>query len=283
MASSVPVTMAGIADGRWTEHQGGRRADRAGAPARSACGSSATASPSPRRTASGYRALRPPTTSRPCAARAPTASAGSPCAPRSSARARRGGASDHPSIYAAVAATDHGARPQVLRKSTLIALSRAIEHELLARARRAGRASAPSSASASTARVEPRYRRLARDADAATVFADFAAAAPAAGAPVEVPIAEGDALGNEWAVDRRRARLRRVPAGLGAARRDRARRPDDGDRRFEAIWTIDPRATRRAAQAAARAGGRRRRRLRAPARGAAGRPPAGAWSSRRRR
>jgi hypothetical protein len=29
----------------------------------------------------------------------------------------------------------------------------------------------------------------------------------------------------------------------------------DGDRRFEAIWTIDPRATRRAAQAAARLAG----------------------------
>jgi DICT domain-containing protein len=32
--------------------------------------------------------------------------------------------------------------------------------------------------------------------------------------------------------------------------------PDDGDRRFEAIWTIDPRATRHAAQAAARLAGR---------------------------
>src|SRR4051812_50215612 len=50
-------------------------------------------------------------------------------------RARETGApSDHPSIYAAVAAADTGARPQVLKKSTLIAMSRAIEHETLAHA-----------------------------------------------------------------------------------------------------------------------------------------------------
>src|ERR1700712_5313314 len=35
-----------------------------------------------------------------------------------------GGVSDHPSIYAAVAAQDVAARPQTLRKSTLIALSK---------------------------------------------------------------------------------------------------------------------------------------------------------------
>ena len=51
--------------------------------------------------------------------------------------------------------------------------------------------------------------------------------------------------------------------------------PDDGDRRFEAIWTIDPRATRRAAQAAARLAGNADAGVRAPARGAPGRPPAG--------
>ncbi|MET0601947.1 MAG: MerR family transcriptional regulator, partial [Baekduia sp.] len=43
-----------------------------------------------------------------------------------------GGASDHPSIYAAVAAQDATARPLVLKKATLAALSRAIEHEALA-------------------------------------------------------------------------------------------------------------------------------------------------------
>src|SRR3712207_4913702 len=41
---------------------------------------------------------------------------------------------DRPSIYAAVAAIDEMARPQLLRKQTLVAISRAIEHETLAHA-----------------------------------------------------------------------------------------------------------------------------------------------------
>ena len=173
-----------------------------------------------------------------------------------------------------MAATDHGARPQVLRKSTLVALSRAIEHELLARA------AAPVLFGAFQRErfyraLEPRWRRMARHADAATVFADFAALRRPSGAPVEVPIAEGEALANEWAV------IVDAPgyaACLLAWEQPGAiepEGPDDRDRRFEAIWTIDPRATRRAAQAAARLAGNVDAGVRAPARGAAGRPPAG--------
>ena len=104
--------------------------------------------------------------------------------------------------------------------------------------------------------LEPRYRRMARHADAATVFADFAAAAPAVGRRrSRCRSAEGDALANEWAV------IVDAPgyaACLLAWEQPGAiepEGPDDGDRRFEAIWTIDPRATRRAAQVAARLAG----------------------------
>jgi DICT domain-containing protein len=142
----------------------------------------------------------------------------------------------------------------VLRKSTLIALSRAMEHELLARA------AAPVLFGAFQRErfyraLEPRWRRMARHADAATVFADFAALRRPSGAPVEVPIAEGEALANEWAV------IVDAPgyaACLLAWEQPGAiepEGPEDLDRRFEAIWTIDPRATRRAAQAAARLAG----------------------------
>ena len=41
---------------------------------------------------------------------------------------------------------------------------------------------------------------MARTADAVVVFADFERLAADAGAPVEVPLEPGDALGNEWAV-----------------------------------------------------------------------------------
>src|SRR3954453_15786704 len=111
-----------------------------------------------------------------------------------------GGPSDHPSIYAAVAAQDLGARPQVLKKSTLVALSKAIEHEALALA------AAPVVFGAFQEerfyrRVERRYRRLAMHADAAAVFADFPdGVRHPPRAPAELPLAPDDVLGNEWAV-----------------------------------------------------------------------------------
>lgn len=167
-------------------------------------------------------------------------------------RARESGApTDRPSIYAAVAASEPGIRPQVLRKSTLIALSRAIEHEVIARA------AAPVVFGAFQRdpfyrSVEPRYRRMAQLADAAVVFADFPELRRPAGGPVEVPIAEADALGNEWAV------IVDAPgyaACLLAWEQPGITEPGDEDdltRKFEALWTIDPRTTRRAAEVAAR-------------------------------
>ncbi len=166
-----------------------------------------------------------------------------------------GGPSDHPSIYAAVAATDHGGRPQVLKKSTLVALSRAIEHETLAQA------ASPVLFGAFQheefyREVEPRYRRISQFSDAAVAFADFEEVRRPAGGPVEVPIAPEDKLGNEWAV------IVDAPgyaACLLAWEMPGATQPGDpGDasRRFEAIWTLDPRATRKAAQVAARLVGR---------------------------
>jgi DICT domain-containing protein len=209
--------------------------------------------PTPRRTASGYRRYEPDDVETLRRARAHRQRGLSVSAALERARETAGG-SDLPSIYAAVAATDHGARPQVLRKSTLVALSRAIEHELLARA------AAPVLFAAFQRErfyraLEPRYRRMARNADAATVFADFPVLRRPSGAPVEVPIADGAALANEWAV------IVDAPgyaACLLAWEQPGAIEPEgpqDGERRFEAIWTIDPRATRRAAQAAARLAG----------------------------
>jgi DICT domain-containing protein len=163
-----------------------------------------------------------------------------------------GGASDHPSIYAAVSAQDAAARPLILKKATLAALSKAIEHEALALA------AAPIVFGAFQQerfyrRVERRYRRLALHADAAAVFADFAGGVRhPEGSPAEIPIDCDDALGNEWAV------IIDAPgyaACLLAWEQPGVAEPggpNDADRRFEAIWTIDPQATRRAAQVAAR-------------------------------
>jgi DICT domain-containing protein len=167
-------------------------------------------------------------------------------------RARETGeVTDRPSIYAAVAASDARLQPHVLRKSTLVALSRAIEHEVIARA------AAPVVFGAFQRdpfyrEVEPRYRRMARLADAAVVFADFDELRRPPGGPVEVPIAPADALGNEWAV------IVDAPgyaACLLAWEQPGVTEPGDDDdlgRRFESLWTIDPATTRRAALVAAR-------------------------------
>jgi DICT domain-containing protein len=167
-----------------------------------------------------------------------------------------GGVSDHPSIYAAVAAHDVAARPQALRKSTLVALSRAIEHEALALA------AAPIVFGAFQQErfyraVERRWRRLALHADAAAVFADFGAGMRRpAGAPVEIQIGMDDVLGNEWAVVIDAPGYAACLLAWEQPELNEPGGPRDGDRLFEAIWTIDAEATRRAAQVAARLAGR---------------------------
>jgi DICT domain-containing protein len=167
-----------------------------------------------------------------------------------------GGASDHPSIYAAVAAHDLAARPLILKKSTLVALSKAIEHEALALAA-APIVFATFQQERFYRRVERRYRRLALHADAAAVFADFAGGVRhPVGAPAEIPIGEDDALGNEWAVIIDAPGYAACLLAWEQPGLSEPGGPDDRDRRFEAIWTIDPEATRRAAQVAARLAGR---------------------------
>ncbi len=166
-----------------------------------------------------------------------------------------GGPTDRPSIYAEVATAPDAPRAQVLRKPTLHALSRAIEHEAMAHA------AAPICFGAFQHEafyraVEPRYARIAQMADAAVVFADFPRERRPARRPIEVPIDPEDALGNEWAV------VVDAPGYAacllaweqpGAAERGG---PHDGERRFESMWTVDPGVVRRASEVAARLAGR---------------------------
>jgi DICT domain-containing protein len=163
-------------------------------------------------------------------------------------RARASGApTDRPSIYAAVMSSEPGVQPQLLRKRTLTAISRAIEDETLARG--AGPVVIGAFQREANYRVvEHRYRRLAAVADASVVFADFAGISEGEGRPTEVPIAPEDAVGNEWAV---------VVDAPGYAAcllawehpraNDEVESTPDGERRFEALWTMDPHVVRRAA------------------------------------
>jgi DICT domain-containing protein len=145
-----------------------------------------------------------------------------------------------PSIYAAVAAVDPVAHPRVLRRPTLAAMSHAIEDEMLARG-------APGIVVGAFQRVPfyervaNRYEQIAQRSESTIVFADFPEVVDEPGSPLKVPIGPADSLGNEWAVV--------VDAPGYAACLLAWERPDrapGGDRLFEAVLSMDPRAVRRA-------------------------------------
>jgi DICT domain-containing protein len=158
---------------------------------------------------------------------------------------------DRPSIYAAVSGARELPR-QRLRKATLVALSRAIEDEALARA--AGPVAFAAFQEERFYRsVRQRYREMARLGDAVTVFADFARVGDELGEPLEVPIGAADALGNEWVVIVDAPGFSACLLGWEPPRR--AGTPDD-ERTFEVVWSVDPHVTREAAVVAARLVGR---------------------------
>ena len=93
--------------------------------------------------------------------------------------------------------------------------------------------------------VEHRYRRLAHVADAVGVFATFDA--PSVGdedEPAEIPITSADALGHEWAVIVDAPGYAACLVGWETPERN-------GERVFEAVWTMDAAVVRRAAQVGA--------------------------------
>jgi DICT domain-containing protein len=150
---------------------------------------------------------------------------------------------DHPatSIYATLRRRRPDLQPQTLTPATMLALSRAIEDESLSRAERPVLFGSfqrerfyRSSAS--------RWRELATGAAFAAVFADFAAAAEPGEGPAEVPVARDHPLSREWAVV------------CDAAGHDVClfgwERPGSrtGQRRFEAVWSVEPDVVREAAR-----------------------------------
>ena len=189
-------------------------------------------------------------------------------------------ATDRPSLYGVLAAGDSPPPAQLLCKRTLIAVSRAIEEETISRA------ASPVVIGAFQQRAQlPRGR-----------------------APL--PRAGADRRRRGGVRRLRRARRGRRRAGRGAdvarrrarqrvggrGRRARATPPacsrgsgparaevPDLERRFEAMWTLDPRAARRAARGRGHAG--RRGRTPRSASGSMACWPSGRWrsSSRRRR
>jgi DICT domain-containing protein len=156
-----------------------------------------------------------------------------------------------PSVFAELRRRHPALAPHRLRKSTLLALSWALEDEFCARAdapvlfggfqeERYFRPSAE------------RWRELARVARTAMVFADFPAATsgqPSDAGPLRVPLAADAPMRREWLVV---CDAPDLAACLSAWELPGQSTVPDRHREFEAMWTIDPRAVRDAARVCAR-------------------------------
>jgi DICT domain-containing protein len=146
------------------------------------------------------------------------------------------------SFVAALRSAGDGLTGHVLGKRTLGAVTTAVEDECLARASRPVLIGAFQRARFYR-QSAPRWEELARTSGGTVVFADFEAARQRAGHPSEVPLAADSPVRREWALvcdaDGFSAGIAgwELPSPPGTA---------DRDRRFETVWTLDPRAVREA-------------------------------------
>lgn len=156
----------------------------------------------------------------------------------------RASARPGPAEAASIFSGLHRARPDLevhaLSRRAMLALSRAIEDEALARADHPHLVAA--------FQREPVYRqardrwdRLAVSAASTIVFADFAESRRSSTGAIEVALPEGDPGRREWAVVCDAPDSAAVLAGW--------ERPEGP---FEALWTVDPDAVRLATQIARR-------------------------------
>ena len=152
------------------------------------------------------------------------------------------------SVFAVLRRHHPELQPQVLRKAVLLALTRAIEDEYCARAERAF-LFASFQREHYFRQSEDLWNDLARTAESVVVFADFPAAAGSAAAPRKVPVPAGVALRREWAIV---CEARGYPACLAGWEFPGQRGVSDADRKFEVLWTLDPRPVREAAVTCAR-------------------------------
>jgi DICT domain-containing protein len=151
------------------------------------------------------------------------------------------------SIFAGVRRRRPDLQPYLLAKRTLIGLSHAIEDECAARAERP-----VLFGSFQRERfyrdAESRWRELSRTAETAVVFADFDEPRTPEHAPAELPIEREDPLGREWSLI---CDAPQYAAFLSAWERPGQDGVPDLERRFETVWSVEPRLVREASRIAA--------------------------------
>lgn len=101
------------------------------------------------------------------------------------------------SVFAGLRRRHPSLAPQVLRKATLLALTRAIEDECCARAEYAA-LFASFQSERNYRQSQRRWNELARTAQVVVVFADFGDPATTDASPVKIPLPAGAPLRREW-------------------------------------------------------------------------------------
>jgi DICT domain-containing protein len=151
-----------------------------------------------------------------------------------------------PSLFAQLRERRPDLQPMTVRKRHLTRLAHAIEEESAARAERALLIGS-FQRERFYRRSERRWAELAQGAATAFVFADFKRAKLRAGAPAELPIDRSHPVSREWALicaapEHGACMVAWEPPGRSA--------PEDPDREFELLLSVEPAVVREAAEVA---------------------------------
>jgi DNA-binding transcriptional MerR regulator len=174
--------------------------------------------------------------------------------PAAIAQASAGDPAVEQSVFAVLRRDYPELQAQILRKSTLLALTRAIEDEYCARAEDAI-LFASFQEQSFFGQSEARWNELARTAETVVIFIGFdgpdcsASSIGAGSRPRLVPVPATAMLRREWALV---CQARDYPVCLSAWEIPGQSGAADADRQFEVVWTLDPRPVRDAALICAR-------------------------------
>ncbi len=169
-------------------------------------------------------------------------------------QARSLGSQPSLSVYAALRRRRPDLEPRVVLKPMMLALTHAIEDEALSRAERMI-IFGSFQRERFYRQAQSRWRELARTAEVAVVFADFARLRTPRGEPAEVPVPREHPLNREWAVVCEGEDFTLCLSGWEPP--DRAGAGEQG-RRFELIWSVEPDVVREASRICAAVAAERR-------------------------
>ncbi len=147
------------------------------------------------------------------------------------------------SVFAGLRRRHPALVPKELRKTTLLAITRAIEDECCARAGQAV-LFAGFQRERYYRKSEQRWKELARTARLVVVFADFGESSGPGASPVTVRLPDDSPLRREWFLV---CAAPDCPAFVSGWEFPGQQASPDAGRRFEVLWSVDPPAVRDAA------------------------------------